>query len=406
MQLSIIIVNYNVKYFLEQCLCSVLNACGNISAEIFVVDNNSTDGSRAFLEPRFPMVNFTWNSSNAGFAKANNQVIASAKGEYILFLNPDTIVPEDCFEKCFEFFKIHSDAGAIGIRMIDGTGKFLKESKRAFPSPLTSFYKLMGLAKLFPRSKTFAKYYLGHLPENENHEVDVLAGAFMLTPKKVIDLVGSFDEMFFMYGEDVDLSYRIQQGGFKNFYFSASTIIHFKGESTKKGSLNYVRLFYKAMSLFVKKHYSIGRSRFFNMLISASIFLHAMLAGLVKIFQGLRNKPSSQIARAVILSGKKEFDVVISLMERVGVSEKVQGRISIDENERENILGNIRQLSELINKNAVKEIIFCEEGLGFAAIIRIIEELPPGISNKFHASGSAGIVSSDNKDLSGEYIAD
>jgi GT2 family glycosyltransferase len=183
LQLSVIIVNYNVKYFLEQCLCSVLKACKNIEAEIIVVDNNSTDGSREFLSPQFNSVKFIWNADNTGFAKANNQALQQASGTYILFLNPDTIVPEDCFTKCIHFFQSHSEAGALGIRMIDGTGKFLKESKRAFPSPLTSLYKLSGLTKLFPHSKTFARYHLGHLSEKETHEVDVLAGAYMMIPK-------------------------------------------------------------------------------------------------------------------------------------------------------------------------------------------------------------------------------
>jgi O-antigen biosynthesis protein len=278
LQLSVIIVNYNVKYFLEQCLCSVIKACKNIEAEIIVVDNNSTDGSREFLSPKFNTVKFTWNTDNTGFAKANNQALQQATGTYILFLNPDTIVPEDCFEECIGFFKTHENAGALGIRMIDGTGKFLKESKRAFPSPLTSLYKLSGLTKLFPHSKTFAKYHLGHLSEKENHEVDVLAGAYMMIPKKILDKTGSFDETFFMYGEDVDLSYRIQKAGYKNYYFAQSTIIHFKGESTKKGSLNYVRMFYSAMSLFVKKHYSGSRAGLFNFLIHTGIFLRAILA--------------------------------------------------------------------------------------------------------------------------------
>jgi O-antigen biosynthesis protein len=285
LQLSVIIVNYNVKYFLEQCLCSVLKACKNITAEVIVADNNSSDGSKDFLLPKFPQVNFIWNNDNVGFAKANNQALAEAKGEYILFLNPDTIVPEDCFEKCIRFFQVHPQAGALGIHMIDGTGKFLKESKRAFPSPLTSLYKLSGLTKLFPYSKTFAKYHLGHLPENENHEVDVLAGAYIMAPKNILDKTGSFDETFFMYGEDVDLSYRIQQAGYKNYYFAQSSIIHFKGESTKKGSLNYVKMFYSAMSLFVKKHYSGSRAGVFNFLIQVAIFLRATLAVGAKFLQ-------------------------------------------------------------------------------------------------------------------------
>jgi len=263
MQLSIIIVNY-VKHFLEQCLISVQKAIAGIEAGIIVVDNCSTDNSISYLQPDFPFVQFVVNKENLGFAKACNQGLQIAKGKYILFLNPDTIVPEDCFKKCISFFESHADAGALGIKMLDGRGKFLKESKRSFPMPLTSLYKLFGLAKIFPRSRIFSKYHLGNLDENNDHEVDVLAGAFMMIKKEVLEKVGSFDEIFFMYGEDVDISYRIQKAGYKNYYFAQNSIIHFKGESTRKGTLNYVRMFYNAMSIFVRKHY--GGSRNFQFL--------------------------------------------------------------------------------------------------------------------------------------------
>lgn len=277
--LSVIIVNYNVKYFLEQCLYSVQKAMAGIEGEVIVFDNHSTDGSREFFQHGFPDVQFIWNGQNVGFSKANNEALSRAKGEYILFLNPDTIVAEDCFEKCISFIKNHNDSCAIGIRMIDGSGRFLKESKRAFPSPLTSFYKLSALAAMFPKSPVFSRYYLGHLPENEDHEVDVLAGAFMMLPRITLNKVKGFDEVFFMYGEDVDLSYRIQQAGYKNYYFSGSTIIHFKGESTKKGSLNYVKMFYSAMSIFVKKHYGSSKAGLYNFLIRSAIAFRAVLAG-------------------------------------------------------------------------------------------------------------------------------
>ncbi|HQW83178.1 MAG TPA: glycosyltransferase family 2 protein [Ferruginibacter sp.] len=282
MLLSVIIVNYNVKYFLEQCLHSVEKACSQIEAEIIVVDNNSTDGSKEYLPPLFSKINFIWNNSNQGFAKANNQALTIAKGDFILYLNPDTILPEDCIVKCMQFFEQHKNAGGLGIQMIDGSGNFLKESKRAFPSPLTSFFKLSGLTKLFPKSKIFARYHLGHLSNDRNQEVDVLAGAFMLIPKNVLNEVGNFDERFFMYGEDVDLSYRIQKAGYKNYYFADSAIIHFKGESTKRGSLNYVRMFYKAMNLFVKKHYSGTRAGFFIFFIQIAIFFRALFSAIAK----------------------------------------------------------------------------------------------------------------------------
>ena len=285
MQLSVIIVNYNVRHFLEQCLFSVQKAVQNLQAEIIIVDNNSTDNSISYLQPVFPCVKFIANKSNAGFAGACNQGYQQSSGNYILFLNPDCIVPEDCFEKCIEFFSNHADAGAAGVRMLDGHGNFLKESKRAFPSPLTSLYKLFGLASLFPRSKIFARYHLGHLKENENHEVDVLAGAFIMMPKKVLEITGGFDETFFMYGEDVDLSYRIQQAGFKNYYIAETSIIHFKGESTKKGSLNYVRMFYKAMSIFVHKHYAGGKAGVFNFFIHLAIWARAAMSAVSRFLR-------------------------------------------------------------------------------------------------------------------------
>ena len=284
MDLSVIIVNYNVKYFLEQCLHSVIKACAGVDSEIIVVDNNSSDGSRAWLEPRFPSVRFIRNDTNEGFAKANNRVLTIAKGKHILFLNPDTIVAEDSFTKCLEFLKAQPEAGAIGVRMIDGSGKYLKESKRAFPSPMTSLFKLAGLARIFPRSTIFARYYLGQLSDKEDHEVDVLTGAFMMVSKTVLNKTGGFDEIFFMYGEDVDLSYRIQKAGYRNYYFAGTTIIHFKGESTQKGSLGYVKQFYKAMNLFVKKHYSGTRAGVFIFFIQTGILCRATLSAIAGVF--------------------------------------------------------------------------------------------------------------------------
>ena len=261
-----------------------MKAIQNIESEVFVVDNNSSDGSKDFFKNRFNGVKFIWNKENIGFSKANNRAVKHAAGKYILFLNPDTLVPEDCFEKCISFFETHPEAGALGIKMLDGSGNFLKESKRSFPSPLPSFYKLSGLAKLFPYSKIFSKYYLGNIDEKQNHEVDVLAGAFMMIPKKIIDSIGSFDEDFFMYGEDIDLSYRIREAGYKNLYFADSSILHFKGESTKRGGLNYVKLFYKAMSIFARKHYG-NRAVVFNLLIQIGILLRAFLSAVKRFIK-------------------------------------------------------------------------------------------------------------------------
>lgn len=277
MELSVIIVNYNVKHFLEQCLYSVQEAIKGIEAEVIVIDNCSIDNSLAYLKPVFPQVRFVANKENIGFSKACNQGLGISKGNYVLFLNPDTLIPEDCFEKCISFLQSHPDAGALGIKMLDGSGKFLKESKRSYPSPATSLYKLFGFSILFPHSKVFSKYHLGNLDKDHDHEVDVLAGAFMMVKKEVLDKTGSFDETFFMYGEDVDLSFRIQKAGYKNYYFAGSSIIHFKGESTRKGTLNYIRMFYRAMSIFVRKQFGGSRAGLFNFLIQAAIWSRAIM---------------------------------------------------------------------------------------------------------------------------------
>ncbi|HEX6332639.1 MAG TPA: glycosyltransferase, partial [Flavisolibacter sp.] len=283
--LSVIIVNYNVKHFLEQCLYSVAKASEVITTEVIVVDNASTDGSMAYLVQRFPWVRFISSPENVGFAKACNIGLSAATGKHILFLNPDTIVGEDTFFKCIEFFRVHPGCGAVGVKMIDGSGAFLKESKRSFPSPSTSFFKLSGLARLFPHSPVFARYHLGHLHPDQDHVVDVLAGAFMMVRKDVLEQAGSFDETFFMYGEDVDLSFRIQQAGYTNFYLAGTTIIHFKGESTRRGSLNYVRMFYNAMSVFVQKHYGGTKAGLFNLSIHVAIWFRAAIAALAKFIR-------------------------------------------------------------------------------------------------------------------------
>ena len=212
-KLSIIIVNYNVKHFLEQCLKSVYQAIGTIDAEVFVVDNNSIDGSQNMVKSLFPKVILIANSKNTGFSTANNQAIKKSQGEYVLLLNPDTVVPENCFESILEFADNTPDLGGCGVPMVDGQGTYLPESKRGLPTPEVAFYKMIGLNKVFPNSKKFGKYHLGYLDADKNHEVEILAGAFLLIRKKVLDQIGLLDETFFMYGEDIDLSYRILQGG-------------------------------------------------------------------------------------------------------------------------------------------------------------------------------------------------
>jgi O-antigen biosynthesis protein len=278
MQLSVIIVNYNVRHFLEQALLSVRKACQGLETEIIVVDNHSVDGSVQMVRDVFPEVQLIANEHNPGFSIANNQAIHLAKGKYILLLNPDTIVEEDTFRKVIDFMDTHAEAGALGVRMLDGKGRFLPESKRSLPTPWVAFYKIFGFSALFPKSKRFGKYHLTYLSPEQTHEVEVLSGAFMLLRKSVLDEIGLLDETFFMYGEDVDLSYRVIKAGYKNYYFADTSIIHYKGESTKKGSLNYVKVFYQAMLIFARKHFSRNHQQIFFLLIHIAIYLRASIA--------------------------------------------------------------------------------------------------------------------------------
>ena len=276
--LSVIIVNYNVEYFLEQCLNSVIMASEKLNVEVFVVDNNSIDGSVKMLKKKFPSVLLIENKKNYGFSKANNQAIEKAQGRNILLLNPDTVVEESTFKKVVDFMDENPDAGGLGVRMVDGKGNFLPESKRGLPTPKVAFFKIFGLSKLFPKSKLFGSYHLGYLNEHEINQVDVLSGAFLLFKKEVSDKIGMLDEAFFMYGEDIDFSYRITQGGYHNYYYPETSIIHYKGESTKKSSVNYVFIFYKAMVIFAQKHFSKNNAKIFSFAIHLAIYFRAFLA--------------------------------------------------------------------------------------------------------------------------------
>ena len=256
MQLSVIILNYNVRYFLELCVLSVQSALQDIDSEIIVVDNNSSDGSCEMIKSRFPNVKLIRNNQNVGFPKGNNIGAAQAKGDYICILNPDTVVAEDTFEKVLAFVKKQNNLGVVGVKLIDGTGNFLPESKRGIPTPWVAFTKITGLYKLFPKAKTFNKYYAQHLSENQTGKVDILVGAFMFLKKELYEEVGGFDEDCFMYSDDIDLSYRILQKGKHNYYFHETTAIHYKGESTIKDD-TYMKRFQEAMEFFYKKHFQV-----------------------------------------------------------------------------------------------------------------------------------------------------
>ncbi len=278
MKLSVIIVSYNVKNFLENCLYSVRKAAFGIDADIFVVDNNSADGSADMVEEKFAGVTLIRNTANLGFSKANNQALPYAKGEYILFLNPDTLVGETTFRECIDFMDRHPDAGAMGVRMNDGKGKFLPESKRSIPTPMVAFYKIGGLASMFPRSEIFGRYYLGHLDKDKTHEIEVLTGAFFFARKEALDRTGWFDEDFFMYGEDIDLSIRLLKNNYRLWYYPGTSITHYKGESTRKSSINYVLVFYRAMIIYSRKHFDPGGTFMLLLLLYIAIWFRAGLS--------------------------------------------------------------------------------------------------------------------------------
>lgn len=263
---------------MESCLTSVFRALEYLSGEVIVIDNHSVDGSVSMIRQLFPDVKLVENDTNAGFSKANNQGMRLAGGRYVLFLNPDTLIEESTLIRVVEFMDQHPHAGAVGVKMIDGKGKFLPESKRSVPVPAVAFFKVFGFARLFPRSGVFNRYALGNLDPDKTHNVEILSGAFMMVRKEVLDKTGGFDEDYFMYGEDIDLSYRILKLGYKNYYFAGTTIIHYKGESTKKGSLNYVLMFYKAMLLFAEKHFSASRSNLLGFVIKPAVYFRAVIS--------------------------------------------------------------------------------------------------------------------------------
>ena len=276
MKLSVIIVNYKVKHYLEQCLRSVAEASRGIAVEVIVVDNASGDGSVEYLRERFPDVTIIASEENLGFARANNLAIRNSHGQYVLLLNPDTIVAEETFSDFITFMDSTPDAGGCGAYMLHTDGSFAPESRRGLPTPFVAFCKMSGLASLFPKSRTFGRYYMRYLNENEVNRIEIMSGAFMFLRRDALDKAGLLDEDFFMYGEDIDLSYRILKAGYNN-YFLPSRILHYKGESTVKSSYRYVHTFYRAMELFFNKHYA-HYSILLSLPIKLAIWGRAMLA--------------------------------------------------------------------------------------------------------------------------------
>jgi GT2 family glycosyltransferase len=345
MQLSVIILNYNVSHFLELCVLSVQKAIQNIDAEIIVVDNNSSDDSCQMMKRRFPKVALIENNENSGFPKGNNIGVAQAKGEYLCILNPDTVVAEDTFEKILNANLWQPNTGIIGCKLIDGTGNFLPESKRGIPTPWVAFTKIFGLYKLFPKSKFFNQYYAQHLHENETGKVDILVGAFMVMQRQLYNEIGGFDEDCFMYSDDIDLSYRILLKGKSNYYFHETTVIHYKGESTVKDA-TYMKHFREFMNFFYQKHFK--KSLFFNLMARFGAFYFSF----VKFFQG-KSKPKAKPTQYLLLSENENLrkQLEIQLKKPVKRQDNTQS----------------------ISQHSQTEIIFDQNNMDFKTIIQAFE---------------------------------
>lgn len=351
MKLSVVILNYNVRYFLEQCILSVQAAIKNIDAEIILVDNNSQDGSCEMLKQNFPQVRLFQNQKNVGFSKANNQGVKEAKGEYICVLNPDTVVGEDVFEQTLKFAEENENLGALGVKLIDGTGNFLPESKRNLPTPKVSLQKIL--------QKKTQNYYATNLSEDEVGKVPVLVGAFMLLKKSIYEEVGGFDEDYFMYGEDIDLSYKLTKAGYKNFYFGKTTVLHYKGESTAKDK-EYLKRFYGAMRIFYRKHFSK------NLFTDAFILAGTKLAEL-KDFSKIKKheKASIELENHLLLSENMMLKAVLEqkLKETFQIvpfqlfsASEVNNSYIIFDNEKTSFSEIIKSLQHLKNKQNIFRI--------------------------------------------------
>jgi GT2 family glycosyltransferase len=370
MQLSVIILNYNVRYFLEQCILSVQKALENIDGEIIVIDNNSSDDSCAMMKELFPNVKLIENKENLGFPKGNNIGVAEARGEYICILNPDTVVAEDTFIKILDTKNWQPNTGIIGCKLIDGTGKFLPESKRGTPNPWVAFTKIFGLYKI---SNAFGKYYAQHLTENQSGKVDILVGAFMVMKRELYNEIGGFDENCFMYSDDIDLSYMALQKGKYNYYFHETTVIHYKGESTIRDG-KYMKRFQEAMNFFYSKHFK--KSFLFDIFMKIGVFVFSF----IKKNQSKTNK--REINQYIIFS-KEELKLNLT--------------------KKTTILNDFSQFKNEENSNI--EIIFDVKSFSFQEIINFMNSnKSKNLTFKNYISNSNYAIGSNNSIDRGEII--
>jgi len=384
MQLSIIILNYNVRYFLEQCVLSVQEALSGIDSEIIVIDNNSSDDSCVMIEKRFPDVKLIRNSENFGFPKGNNIGVTQARGKYICILNPDTVVAEDTFYKILAFAERQTNLGIVGCKLIDGTGNFLPESKRGVPTPWVSFTKVFGLYKIFPKWKLFNQYYAQQILENETGKVDILVGAFMFMQRDLYIELKGFDENCFMYADDIDLSYRALLKQKENYYFHETTILHYKGESTVKDE-KYMKRFQEAMTFFYQKHFR--KSLFFSVFIKIGILFFSF----AKMFQGKTKVKPLPESYVLYSSDMKLYEKLSSIL---------KNKVVIFDFKKEKMVN-----SSLISKGKRVEIILDNQHISFRNCIKIIETLKEkSITFKIFPKNASFIIGSNSRNDKGQTI--
>jgi GT2 family glycosyltransferase len=378
MQLSVIILNYNVRYFLEQCIISVQKALETIEGEIIVIDNHSYDDSCAMVKSSFPELKLIENKTNLGFPKGNNIAIAQAKGEYICILNPDTVVAEDTFVKILAFAQSKQDLGIVGCKLIDGTGHFLPECKRGVPTPFVAFTKIFGLYKI---SNIWGKYYSQHLNENTTGKVDVLVGAFMVMKRDLYLKVGGFDENCFMYSDDIDLCYMVTKKGKYNYYFHETTVVHYKGESTVKDG-TYMKRFQEAMEFFYKKHFK--KSVFFSVFMKLGIVFFSF----IKMFQG-KSKQKKEVKSYILISKNETL--------RAQLQSKLQKPVLLE--------SDLFNSTQSFSKKEAIEIIFDNNFIDFASIIQFLEtHKNNGFTFKILPQDTYFIIGSNSSNDRGEVI--
>ncbi|MFQ6602002.1 glycosyltransferase family 2 protein [Flavobacterium sp. C3NV] len=384
MQLSVIILNYNVRYFLEQCVLSVQSAISTLDAEIIVVDNNSSDESCLMMKTKFPDVILIQNTANFGFPKGNNIGVKQASGKYICILNPDTVVAENTFVKILAFAERQINPGIVGCQLIDGTGEFLPESKRGIPTPWVAFTKISGLYKVFPKWKLFNQYYAQHLDKDQTGKVDILVGAFMFLERELYKELEGFDEKCFMYADDIDLSYRALQKQKSNFYFHETTVLHYKGESTVKDE-KYMKHFQEAMNFFYQKHFK--KSWFFEFFIQIGIWFFSF----IKMFQG-KTKPKPLPESVVFYSSNKNLSEKLPSI--------LKNKVLFIDLKKEKMVN-----SSLIFKGKSVEIILDNQYVSFKKCIKIIKTLKDkNVTFKIFPKNTNFIIGSNSRNDRGQII--